>query len=828
MVNLSNTKLSTDELIALELGYGFVVTPNNPIMEEETLILEGFRFLDRLGKTDARLAEMNVNPPDVDDIHNSFPTDTNADDIHNSSQDSATFFRNNSVPQQLQFSQPKEPQLSLNKTKIIKSEFDELNKKLIESVKSKSSRRKFNLPQRTRDALKHLKELVRDKIIDIRKVDKGQLLLIVDYTQRKKAEELNILQISSICTTQSSNWNENKEFVENTFKDLLNVKFITEKELTAVTGLLAGGKTGKLKNKDGSLKFTRVTSSNELFAKQVTPYVYPLFKAHKLSMDELLQIKPNDVHLALPSRLVVGMRSCQLSRVQLWLENFLSPLARLYGSFEYIKDSSDYLINLENIKTVASCENWDWEETVLFTVDVQALYPSVKFEHLVKALHQVLNTCTIWCQKIKDIIVNLILYTLQHQQIYWDGKYYMLNKGLPTGAKHSVPLSNILLTFILLDSLNTNSNLNNIFSSQVKLWKRFIDDGTGIFKGKIEEFLNFFSLLQISFAKYGLALTCDTDTHKITESGVFEKVDKFVPFLDIELFKYNGTLHTREHRKETSTNSYLSIKSAHPRHTFPGIVKSQLYRLRRICSLQTDFEKAIQNLEKRCLNSGYNSKMVKNILNQAAVLERILVKPENNNTNEFEIVRLVILAGTGYEVEFCNFAKRMNSIVQSSGIHIEIVKSTSMTLSQLLFNNNDKMNTAQKCSDSKCLICKNNIRCISGEIESKVTNSKFPVDSNMNCENGGIYAATGACSSQYTGKTVNFCGRFIEHFSKSKLSTIYSHRQQCNSCNNVGDFEVTYIENYHKRGKYSLSEREYLWNHRIKGTMNIQKTLKEN
>ena len=45
------------------------------------------------------------------------------------------------------------------------------------------------------------------------------------------------------------------------------------------------------------------------------------------------------------------------------------------------------------------------------------------------------------------------------------------------------------------------------------------------------------------------------------------------------------------------------------------------------------------------------------------------------------------------------------------------------------------------------------------------------------------------------------------------------------SCNDIKDFSVTYVENYLSRGKYSLSEREMLWNERIKGLINVQKTL---
>ena len=94
-----------------------------------------------------------------------------------------------------------------------------------------------------------------------------------------------------------------------------------------------------------------------------------------------------------------------------------------------------------------------------------------------------------------------------------------------------------------------------------------------------------------------------------------------------------------------------------------------------------------------------------------------------------------------------------------------------------------------------------------------------------NCNQGGIYIASGICSAQYTGKTVYFGTRMKEHLKTSKSSSVYCHMKDCHMCNSANDFEVTFVENYHNRGKYSLSEREYLWNSRIKGTINLQKTL---
>ena len=84
------------------------------------------------------------------------------------------------------------------------------------------------------------------------------------------------------------------------------------------------------------------------------------------------------------------MSSCQLTRVQIWLEHLLTPLAKFYGNFEFIKDSNDFLSKLEEVKCTSAERNWNWNEKLLFSVDVKALYPSVKFNYLIVALEHFL------------------------------------------------------------------------------------------------------------------------------------------------------------------------------------------------------------------------------------------------------------------------------------------------------------------------------------------------------------------------------------------------------------------------------------------------------
>ena len=94
----------------------------------------------------------------------------------------------------------------------------------------------------------------------------------------------------------------------------------------------------------------------------------------------------------------------------------------------------------------------------------------------------------------------------------------------------------------------------------------------------------------------------------------------------------------------------------------------------------------------------------------------------------------------------------------------------------------------------------------------------------VSCKNSGMYGITCLCVGQYSGKTKVTNGRrFGEHWSKS--TSVKEHLNVCLSKPTPGDVKVQFLENVWDRGKYSLSEREYLWNKRIKGTINIQKVL---
>ena len=63
--------------------------------------------------------------------------------------------------------------------------------------------------------------------------------------------------------------------------------------MIAVTGILPGGVSGKQTKKGGLRKDTGALNYNEYYTKQPTRYIYPLLKAHKLTLEYLREISSN-------------------------------------------------------------------------------------------------------------------------------------------------------------------------------------------------------------------------------------------------------------------------------------------------------------------------------------------------------------------------------------------------------------------------------------------------------------------------------------------------------------------------------------------------------
>ena len=94
-----------------------------------------------------------------------------------------------------------------------------------------------------------------------------------------------------------------------------------------------------------------------------------------------------------------------------------------------------------------------------------------------------------------------------------------------------------------------------------------------------------------------------------------------IHFLDATLFKgkriqSKGLIDTKVYFKPTDSHQLLHKQSFHPKHTFSGILKSQIIRYDRICSDPQDLENACDILFKSLRERGYNKRYLRSIKNK--------------------------------------------------------------------------------------------------------------------------------------------------------------------------------------------------------------------
>lgn len=124
---------------------------------------------------------------------------------------------------------------------------------------------------------------------------------------------------------------------------------------------------------------------------------------------------------------------------------------------------------------------------------------------------------------------------------------------------------------------------------------RFLDDIWGVWQHSEQDFEVFLKTLNDHNASIKLKSTINKTS---------------IDFLDTTTFK--GPNFLNDHKldikvffKPTDTHALLFKTSFHPKHTFAGIIKSQLLRFHRICTQQTDFGAAVKILFSALSNRGY-------------------------------------------------------------------------------------------------------------------------------------------------------------------------------------------------------------------------------
>lgn len=260
-----------------------------------------------------------------------------------------------------------------------------------------------------------------------------------------------------------------------------------------------------------------------------------------------------------------------------FIDYFLSPIAQSLPS--YIRDSSHAIACLNDIQVTPS--------TILFTLDVTALYTNVPIEGGIEAVARAFL-------QFKDdrrpdlSILTMLRVLLTSNDFFYKDNHYLQVEGTAMGSAYGASFANIYM----------GEWEKNISRARLRpnIWLRYIDDIFGIWNYSLPELQDFVTFLNSICPNIKVKLE-----HHLTS----------ILFLDLELYKSNTNIYHRIGFKPTHSHLILPPTSHHRSHVFKGIIYSQILRWATKSSTYEDFQHTKELVTPFWRSIGYTRSLIR-------------------------------------------------------------------------------------------------------------------------------------------------------------------------------------------------------------------------
>ena len=299
---------------------------------------------------------------------------------------------------------------------------------------------------------------------------------------------------------------------------------------------------------------------------------YLLPKIHK---DPLKWSIPHKIP---PGRPIVSDCGSESYKTAEFIDHYLNPISNKHNS--YIKDTYDFVSKIKQLAIPSTA--------YLFTMDIDSLYTNIDTQAGKKAIIS-------YFQKYRDKkrpdkeLLQLLDINLTRNDFEFNSEYFLQVKGTAMGKKFAPAYANIFMAVWEEKALAS-------CPKRPLHYFRYLDDIWGIWTHSKHDFLEFAEIL---------------NQHHESIKLKYELDEQKIDFLDTTLYKgpafnQTGKLDIKVFFKETDTHALLYKSSFHPKHTYRGLVKSQLLRFHRICTQHSDFLQATKTLFTALKSRGYS------------------------------------------------------------------------------------------------------------------------------------------------------------------------------------------------------------------------------
>ena len=313
-----------------------------------------------------------------------------------------------------------------------------------------------------------------------------------------------------------------------------------------------------------------------------------------------------------PGRPIVSDCGSESYRIAEFVDFYLNPLSQRHES--YIKDTYEFVEIVRKARVLPGA--------MLFSIDIDSLYTNIDTRLGLQAVRDIFNKYPDSARPDEALLALLEL-GLTKNDFEFDSRCYLQVHGTAMGKKFAPAYANIYMA-------NWERTVFPKCVRKPSLYTRYLDDIFGIWSHSEQELTEFVSTL---------------NAHHPSISVKYHLQTEKMEFLDTEVFimrgEGEGRLGTRVFFKSTDTHALLYRSSYHPKHTYKGIIKSQLIRYHRICTVEDDVESAIKTLFQALRPRGYSRTFLRTIKAEVKDSFRQGNRPGRGNKNMGNIIPFV-------------------------------------------------------------------------------------------------------------------------------------------------------------------------------------------
>lgn len=304
---------------------------------------------------------------------------------------------------------------------------------------------------------------------------------------------------------------------------------------------------------------------------------------------------PNEIP---PGRPIVSDCGSETYQTAEYIDYFLNPLSIIHPS--YIKDTYHFIDIIKQLKI----PNNSW----FFSMDVDSLYTNIDIKSGLEVIKKTFEKHPNPERPDTELLQLLEINLTKNDFVFNEG-FYLQIKGTAMGKRFAPAYANIFMA-------NWEEQVLAKCPKKPLHYFRYLDDIWGVWCYSKEDFEEFLGILNSHDPSIKLKYVMD---------------DKSIDFLDTTVYKgpsfdLSGTLDIKVFFKETDTHALLYKTSFHPKHTFRGLLKSQLLRFYRISTQNSSFWEAVKILFGSLRKRGYSRSFLRHCLSNFN--EQKLIKKE--------------------------------------------------------------------------------------------------------------------------------------------------------------------------------------------------------